>query len=288
MRISRAAIKGRIRRLTPIPTALNPTGEIQREIRCILFDVYGTLFISASGDISLARQNSPQLADIQSLLEKYQIQLSPGDLLDQLHAAIRHRHAELHDRGIDYPEVRIDHIWQGILSEPDFSRVRRFAAEFEYIVNPVYPMPGLSDLLQSVRNRSLPMGIISNAQFYTPLLFEWFLDADPVSLGFSSELIFYSYQFEMAKPSVALFEMAVDQLGHIGIGPEAVLYLGNDMLNDIYPAVSAGFQTALFAGDSRSLRLRPGDPRCRELKPDLVVTDLSQLIPRIGGQTVQD
>ena len=38
------------------------------------------------------------------------------------------------------------------------------------------------------------------------------------------------------------------------------------------------FKTALFAGDLRSLRLRTENPRCRGLKPDLVVTDLRQLI----------
>ena len=48
------------------------------------------------------------------------------------------------------------------------------------------------------------------------------------------------------------------------------------MLNDILPARSAGFQTALFAGDRRSLRLRRDDPRCTNLKPDMILTDLFQ------------
>lgn len=247
----------------------------------MLFDIYGTLFISASGDIGLARQNSPQLAEIRALLKKYRVQLSPRDLLDQFHAAIQDRHAELHARGIEFPEVKIDLIWQRVLQSADLRGVRRFATEFEFIANPVYPMPNLSELLQTVREQNILMGIISNAQFYTPLLFEWFLNSDTVALGFSSELIFYSYKFEMAKPSPALFQMAGEKLTRIGIGPEAVLYVGNDMLNDIYPAAKAGFQTALFAGDKRSLRLRPDDPRCSDLQPDLVLTDLSQLIQQI-------
>jgi len=53
------------------------------------------------------------------------------------------------------------------------------------------------------------------------------------------------------------------------------------MLNDIYPANAIGFQTALFAGDQRSLRLRTDDPRCVNLKPDLVLTDLAQLLKYI-------
>ena len=54
------------------------------------------------------------------------------------------------------------------------------------------------------------------------------------------------------------------------------------MLNDIYPAKQLGFQTALFAGDARSLRLRADDPRCRNLSADLVLTDLEQLIGYIS------
>ena len=288
MTIPKSAIEGRIRRLKPVPTTLPPTGNIRPDIRCMLFDIYGTLFISASGDIGLARQNSPQLAEIRALLEKYQVQLSPRDLLDQFHAAIQDRHAELHARGIEFPEVKIDWIWQRVLQLADLRGARRFATEFEFIANPVYPMPNLPELLQTVREQNILMGIISNAQFYTPLLFEWFLDSDTMALGFSSELIFYSYKFEMAKPSAALFQMAGEKLARIGISHEAVLYVGNDMLNDIYPAARAGFQTALFAGDKRSLRLRPDDPRCSDLKPDLVLTDLSQLIQQIRGQRSED
>jgi putative hydrolase of the HAD superfamily len=50
------------------------------------------------------------------------------------------------------------------------------------------------------------------------------------------------------------------------------------MRNDIRPAKAAGFQTALFAGDRRSLRKRPDDACCRHLLPDMIVTDLRQLI----------
>jgi putative hydrolase of the HAD superfamily len=90
-------------------------------------------------------------------------------------------------------------------------------------------------------------------------------------------LVFYSYRFEVAKPSPKLFMLAAEKLGAREILPTEVLYVGNDMLNDIYPAKTIGFQTALFAGDRRSLRLRAEDPRCRNLAADVVVTNLIQL-----------
>jgi putative hydrolase of the HAD superfamily len=58
--------------------------------------------------------------------------------------------------------------------------------------------------------------------------------------------------------------------------------VGNDKLNDIWPATQLGLKTALFAGDQRSLRLRENDVRCSGLEPDLVITRLSQLSDFIG------
>ena len=279
--IKKKSIQQYIHRLAPIPTSLTPSGTLIPDLRCVLFDIYGTLFISGSGDISLTGQGSSQMETIRLLLNKYGISKTPRTLLDELHSAVEARHSELRNKGIDFPEVRIDRIWQQVLQADDHNTVRQFAVEFELISNPVYPMPNLTDLLSICRQRGLLMGIISNAQFYTPYLFKWFLDSDPQGLGFDSDLIFYSYKFEKAKPSAALFEMAAEKLMERKLPPATVLYLGNDMLNDIYPAKMAGFKTALFAGDKRSLRLRTADPRCRDLTPDLVVTDLEQLIPLI-------
>jgi len=279
--INKKSIQQYLRPLKPIPTSLSPAGDSIDAIRCVLFDIYGTLFISGSGDISLAKQNSPQVEEIGQLLASYGVDKTPRALLDALHRAIKARHAELHASGIDFPEVKIDRIWQQVLQVADIASIRQFAAEFELISNPVYPMPNLADLLSACRQQGLLMGIISNAQFYTPWLFNWFLDSDPQDLGFSPDLIFYSYKFAMAKPSSALFIKAAEKLKEKQIQPASVLYVGNDMLNDIYPAQNIGFKTALFAGDERSLRLRSADPRCRDLTPDLVVTDLGQLIQHI-------
>ncbi|MEJ2164111.1 MAG: HAD family hydrolase [Desulfobacterales bacterium] len=270
-----------IRPLTPLPTALTPTGQLRENIRCVLFDIYGTLFISGSGDIGSAAQASARLQGIDELLAKYGIHKNARVLLDEFHDAIQSRHAELKNKGIDFPEVRIDKIWQQVLQIRGQETVRQFALEFELMSNPAYPMPNLANLLSACRREKISMGIISNAQFYTACLFRWFLNARPEELGFNADFIFYSYRYEIAKPAPSLFEMAAASLAGAGIPPSAVLYLGNDMLNDIYPARNAGFQTALFAGDRRSLRLRRDDPRCKNLAPDLVVTDLSQLIQHL-------
>jgi putative hydrolase of the HAD superfamily len=121
------------------------------------------------------------------------------------------------------------------------------------------------------------LGLISNAQFFTPLLFEAFFGAPPEGLGFDAELLAYSYKLGEAKPSPALFAPATRRLAALGLKPENALYIGNDMLNDIFAAARAGFKTALFAGDPRSLRLREEDPRIRGLMPDRVVRGLGEV-----------
>ena len=274
-------IKPYLHPLKPEPTSLKPRGKLRQKVSCILFDVYGTLFISASGDISVSRKNSPARDRVGKLLEKYNIHRSAEDVVHDLHRRIKNRHTTLRSKGVDHPEVVIERVWQEVLNIEEQNRIREFAVEFEFITNPVGPMPRLAALLSACRQQKKIMGIISNAQFYTPLLFDWFLNADVQKLGFDQELLLYSFEHQVAKPSAILFETAADRLAGRGIDPLEVLYVGNDMLNDIYPAHAIGFQTALFAGDRRSLRLRENDPRCMNLEPDLVITDLGELIEHI-------
>jgi putative hydrolase of the HAD superfamily len=267
--------------MAPLPTTLTPGGNLCGEIQCILFDIYGTLFISGSGDISDSRKSLVPDQKLERLVQQYAIGKPARALVIELHAAIEFEHRRLKDAGIDYPEIKIDRIWQQILGFVDIEMVRKFAVEYELIVNPVCPMPGLENLLSACRRQNLAMGIISNAQFFTPLLFEWFLDDRIEGLGFDSELVFLSYRVGYAKPSAKLFKMAASAIEDKGFDTAATLFVGNDMLNDIYPADQLGFQTALFAGDARSLRLREDDSRCQNLSADLILTDLEQIVDHI-------
>jgi putative hydrolase of the HAD superfamily len=269
--------------MEPQPTAMAPGGRVRERIRCVLFDIYGTLFISGSGDIGVSEEALRHLQKLNRLLHRYNIRKKPQDLIRELRQAIVNEHQRLRRTGIDYPEIEIDQIWKQVLGIDDLSLVRRFAIQYEWIVNPVYPMPNLESTLAACRKKNLAMGIVSNAQFFTPFLFEWFLDTDLESLGFDPDLIFLSYQIRYAKPSTKPFEKAAAAIRALGLKTTSALYVGNDMLNDIYPADQLGFQTALFAGDARSLRLRTDDARCRNLSADLILTDLEQLIDYIAG-----
>ena len=155
--------------------------------------------------------------------------------------------------------------------------------EYEVRVNPTWPMPQLEAVLTQLADRLIPMGIVSNAQFYTPLLFPAHLNRSLETLGFDVEACVWSYQVGEAKPSPRLFDMALQTAAtKWGLSPSEILYVGNDIRNDIWPAQLAGCRTALFAGDLRSLRQRQDDPELVGVAPDLVVTDLTGILPCLG------
>jgi len=268
-----------------IPSGALKEGAPKNTIKAILFDVYGTLFISRAGDISIARQESGyKMAKIVDLLRRYRLKKEPEPFLDEFFGAIERKKDELRSRGIDYPEVDIKEIWQTITGFEDNELVRRFAIEYELVVNPLYPMPRAEELLALCKEKRIPMGIISNAQFYTLHLFSSLMGGNLEDLGFSRALLFFSYVSRYCKPSLILFERAAEALAKCGIAIENALYIGNDMLKDICPAQKTGFQTALFAGDGRSLNMREDDERIRGVSPDMVVTDFSQIMEFVGEQ----
>ncbi|MGM0451622.1 MAG: HAD family hydrolase [Thermodesulfobacteriota bacterium] len=267
--------------LFPIPTGLTPAGQLSAPVHAIFFDIYGTLFVSQSVDIDSMVLSGENRQELGRLLSRHEITMSVSDMIGWFADTVAAEHRRQNAFGVDYPEVQIERIWMTVLGIDDIDVARRFALAFELIVNPVYAMPHLEKLLLACNRSGLELGIISNAQFYTPFLFERFCGHFPEALGFDEDLLFYSHITGQAKPSPVMFQKAVRRLYRRGILPRSVLYVGNDMLNDIWAAKQAGFQTALFAGDKRSLRLREDDPRCRHLPPDLVITELDQLIEHL-------
>ncbi len=283
-------LRRHFRPLEPIATGESPVLKRLAGIRAVLFDLYGTLFISASGEVGTARQSACEAA-LAGSLAALEIPVSGpvGWGAEYLFGVIEASHARSRAAGIDCPEVDIVEIWREVLAEltrrglldapaAEVADLKRLAVEYEARVNPCWPMPHLQECLVQLGELGRVLGIISNAQFYTVELFEALLGRRAEELGFDPELQYYSYAHGRAKPGTALFELAAGTLRRRGIAPGEAIYVGNDMLNDVFPAYKLGFRTALFAGDARSLRLRAADQQLQGISPDLVLTDLSQLL----------
>jgi putative hydrolase of the HAD superfamily len=256
-------------------------------VQAVLFDVYGTLFCSAAGDIGTGEPGPGGSERREGLLEELAGEYAPGltgtELRDFFERGVRlfHRERAAHT---PFPELRVEELWARFLRDRGEReglqrRACELALRYELAVNPVWPMPGAVEALGALSKEPGNLGIISNAQFYTPLLFEAFFGGPPEALGFDPALLIYSFEAGEAKPAPGLFRRAVERLAERGLTPGQCLYVGNDMLKDIYGAASAGFRTALFAGDGRSLRLRDGDERVRGLKPSRIIRRLIDLVP---------
>jgi putative hydrolase of the HAD superfamily len=200
-----------------------------------------------------------------------------------LRETIAVHHTRSRAGGIDYPEVDILEVWGDLLArigmKHTVSDIRCIALEYELLSNPVWPMPGLNDLIDALSRRGTVLGIVSNAQFYTPLMLTAFLGCDLATAGFDPRCCAWSFRHRVGKPSTRLFRPVLAALReHHAIAPNQVLYIGNDLRNDIWPASQLGCRTALFAGDARSLRLREQDADLHGLQPDRVLTALEQIV----------
>ncbi|BBO66976.1 hydrolase [Desulfosarcina alkanivorans] len=279
MSIEPGRLNAHIRPLAPIPTGVAPDLSGMQPFSAVLFDVYGTLIISGAGEPGGHRKATDGVGDLRPLLKRHGIDQSPEQLVGALYRTIHRDHDNSRRKGMAFPEVDIVQVWRRVLGSNDLPRLKDFALEYELIVNPVYPMPGLRDLLDACQTGKVPMGLISNAQFYTVLLLRHILGGPLEKRGFDPRLLFFSWQEGHAKPSAVMFMRARKTLSDMGIAPSSVLYVGNDMQKDIIPAGNVGFKTGLFAGDRRSWRPMETADAGRGRQPDLVVTDLRQLVP---------
>ncbi len=279
--------------LEPIDTNTSPRLKKLSDIRVIAYDFYGTLFLSGVGDIGV----DDGKYDSQALLEALK-----SSSISVIHEDTENRGFEIYNEvveqmildlkneGIEYPEPDIRDVWMLVLQRlKDQSLIKgpvseaaaeRISVEFEARMNPVWPVPGAVQTLLYFKDKGYSQGIISNSQFYTPVVLEALTGHTLDELGLNKDLLHWSFEEKMKKPGLTFYENFIKKLNSYDstIAPEEVLYVGNDMLKDIYPAHEKGMKTALFAGDQRSLKWRKDDERCKNLQPDLVITKFDQLI----------
>lgn len=290
----KSQLKNRIRELaqpkTPIDAGVEADLKKLPEIRAVLFDVYGTTLTTGTEPMQKKEGRQEELA-IQESWDYYKIVYeasAPQKAGDLMHRKIEEIHRQKKKSGIDYAEVDIITVWEqimnnlhesGEISEIDPKLIPDIIVDFVIRYDQPWPMPGLVDTLIKLREKNIERGIISNSQFYSPLTLEALCEQSLEEMGFNSALCFWSFAEDIAKPSVHFYEIAKSKLAKdFNIQPHQVLFVGNDMLKDIYPADKAGFRTALFAGDIRSLRWWEDDERCRNLKPDVTLTALEQVL----------
>lgn len=284
-----AILRSHTRPLEPIPTGVEPVCDPLPEIRAVLFDIYGTLFLSAAGGIE-AGDTTDEIQALQDAarLTGLSLSIDGQPALDLLRRLVRTHQDRRRAGGIEWPEVEIREVWQDWLQsavdvrsrhaeDDDGDLATNLCLHFESLAHPVWPAPGAREAVARLAERGLTLGLVSNAQFYTSHLFPAFFGADSASLGFREAVTIYSHRLREAKPSRRLYDAAAAALQPLGISPRETLMIGNDLRNDIAPAAATGFRTALYAGDARSLRLHEGTAERPAIEPERILTDWSQL-----------
>lgn len=280
--------------LEPVETQTAPVLKTLSDIRVIAYDFYGTLFISEVGDIGVddgkwdpaIMRDSFDNAGITTLRDD-----AHSEAFTTYNQVVDEQIERLKKEDNPYPEPDIQMVWQQVLltlnqnkliqydTNRIFELASNVAVEFEARMNPVWPMPDTFQTLEWFRKKGALQGVISNSQFYTPIVLEALSGKTLFDLGFSSTLLHWSFEEKRKKPDVSFYKSFLEKVHKTepSVEPAQILYVGNDMLKDIWPAYTVGMKTALFAGDKRSLKYRRDDNRCKDLIPDLVITSLKQL-----------
>ncbi|MDR1401642.1 MAG: HAD family hydrolase [Puniceicoccales bacterium] len=278
--------------LHPIEAKASPIKSKLREIpdiRAVIFDVYGTLFTTNVGSNSLSEPSIESDKLIIEAFEESDFDVFEHDIsLSELYVEHVRAHYDIRkSEGITYPEVNICDVWQDFLNElfangiidGDLTErsIRRVIVCHECKVNPTWPEKGSLEFIRTLQDNDIVAGTISTAQFYTPIVMETLYQNSLKTLGFEEPVCIWSYEHRHRKPSAVLFKLCEEGLKVLGLKPSQALCVGNDMFNDIVPAHKAGFKTALFTGDSRSLRLHKDIEECVKIKPTIVFNEFSQL-----------
>ena len=84
------------------------------------------------------------------------------------------------------------------------------------------------------------------------------------------DMVAVSVEIGWAKPDPRAFTHAIDRMG---LAPEQVLYVGDDLVNDMQGAKAFGMQTAWLPRQGQ----REGDPSI-----DVTLTELADLVDLLG------
>jgi putative hydrolase of the HAD superfamily len=252
------------------------------DTKVIFWGVYGTLLTADHGtpDSLLKREAELRLA-FEHTVRNFNLNAIPARLHDLFLRGIQAEREARVAEGIAHPEVRVDEIWFKLLEKfqseepPTISFAREVALFFERQANPKQFQPRAFEVLTTLKQRGLRQGIISNAQFYTPIeLSELLREESGGAIRtyesiFDAQLVFFSFDLGVAMPDPTAFRRAVEALTRENIMPDDCVFVGNSPVNDIAPARQVGFRTVLFA---------PEAVPDAAAKPDVVIHNLRQLL----------
>jgi len=277
-------------------------------VRAAIFDVYGTMVnYWRPGFEARETREGLLLGAFEEIVSRFGMGdvlagMNPGEppaktLNDFYNGLLALNHQKSAGKGIEFPEVRVEEVWSVIVmmlkrngydvdrhapgNAGDFARYLGYTYNFFSMGRELYP--GVVDALKRLRGNNIALGILSDAQFYTPVDLTLLLRdqsggaVDDYNELFDVDLTFLSCEYGFVKPSEVLFRRLFDALYEYQITPEQTVFAGNDLSVDIKPAAALGMRTALFCGDD--VMLFGGDA---DVVPDIVFDSWEELADKIS------
>ncbi len=273
-------------------------------IRAVTWSLYGTLLRISEGRLLFEH---PEPLRMQVALDKTihefnmwnSMTRKPGPPSQSLQEPYRrlldeYRMAGRQHKG-DFPEVDASGIWRKLLNrlgQKEYEYDKEFygnpdelsdkmAYFFHANLQGVEAAPHALSALSAVAQAGVCQGLLADAQSFTMLQLLRALrrQGKLPSLGdlFSVDCMTLSFQEGVRKPSSSLYRICVEQFKEQGITASRVLHVGSRVRDDLIFAKRAGMRTALYAADQTSLQASKADMKNANLKPDRLLTDLTQI-----------
>jgi FMN phosphatase YigB (HAD superfamily) len=278
------------------------------QVRAVLWNVYGTLLRLSGGELWFEHpQEFVMNVALDKTIQEFKMWSSmsrkpgqPADYMKQLYGSVLTEQRAVPGGTEKYPEVGSDRVWEALIKklfQKDykfdagfFGSLNEFSRKVAYFFHASLQgtacYDGAADALRMVVKKGLKQGLLADGQCFTRVQLQRGLAAQAPDLVLDKvldkDLILLSHEHRGRKPSERLFRHAVNALNQQGIAPNQVLHVGTSVARDLVPARRLGMRTALFAGDRTSLQATAEQLKEPSSRPDVLLTELSQVADVIG------
>jgi hypothetical protein len=276
----------------------------KQKVKSVLWTLYGTLLAVPQGELLFEHPTDFVMdAALDKTIQEFKMWASmnrkpgaPSALMKEMYNKAYTNLKLTGSGGEKFPEVQSEKIWDDIVNkllQKEYQiDVTVYGAKNEFVKKVAYffhasiqgcgAYPGAADALRMVADAGMVQGLLADAQcFSMAQMGRAFKQQDPsfeVPNYLPAELRILSCEKRAKKPSETIFRAAIEALNSRGLKPADVLHVGSSLTRDIGPAKKYGFKTALFAGDKASLVATGEQLKDPNFRPDVLLTELTQLI----------
>jgi len=293
---------------TATPVKARPHLVRLKQVRAVLWNVYGTLLAIPQGEL-LFEHPQPFIMNnaLDKTIQEFKMWASmsrkpgqPSDYMLSQYRQILTEQSSVPGGTERHPEVQVERVWETILkrlmqkdykfdagfvgSLNEFSR--KVAYFFHASLQGTACYEGAARAMRHVHESGLAQGLLADGQCFTRVQLQRGLatqeEGAKLDELLTDGLSVLSHELRGKKPSERLFRKALELLGEQGITPGEVLHVGSRIVQDLVPAKRLGMHTALFAGDKASLNATPEQLKEANSKPEILLTELEQITEVVG------